>query len=251
LALSSGAVALLVSGLAMVRAMGPAGPVAGGAYGGDAAQVLHRAAQVALLRGEPVPAAGRFTFVESIDRYSMAVQQKDGTFQSRDRGTQVRQVWLSVDGTQVGLIRLRPASDPAAASTELRLDMGTPGYLVNLPTDAASMSRYLYAHSQGDNPRDEQAFRTAVDLLLDTYLTPAQQAAMFDAVARIPGITVQANVADLAGRHGVAVVMSGSAGSASAEEVIFDPDTGRYLGTGTSALMRQAVVDRPGQIPPA
>jgi hypothetical protein len=259
LALAGAVTAVLLAGgmLLVARAGNPAGPIAGAAKGGAAAQVLHHAAQVASTRTEPVPGAGRFTFVESIDHYTDLVQQPDGTFQQRDRGTRTRQVWRSVDGTQPGLVRFRPASDPAAQPKESPLDAGTRGYLSDLPIDTAAMLTYLYAHGQGGNPRDVQAFRTAVDLLLGTYLTSAQQAAMFDALAKIPGIMLRPSVTDLAGRHGVAIVMAGdagsrspdAAGSAPAEAVIFDPDTGAYLGTGNSARLRQAVVDRSGQLP--
>lgn len=257
LVLAGVATAVLLAGGMLISQMGtPAGPTAGTSSDNGAILVLHHAAQVALTRTDPLPAPGQFTFVESIDRYSTAVQQADGTFQSRDRGTQLRQTWMSEDGTQEGLVRFRPASDPSAPVTESPLNVGTRGYLSDLPTNASAMSTYLYTHSQGDNPRDEQAFRTAIDLLLGAFLTPAQQAAMFDAVAKIPGIAVQQNVIDLAGRSGVAIIMADGSGTDSSETaplecVIFDPSTGAYLGTGGSARLRQAVVDRPGQLPSA
>lgn len=226
--------------------------------GDEAAGILHNAALVAQVDSEPVPQPGQFVFVESTDHYTTAVQQPDGSFETVDKGVQVRQVWSSVDGTQGGLVRTRPVTDPNGWSAQAVLPPDAHGYRRNLPTDPAAMLTWLYASSHGDNQRDEQAFITASDLVAGAYLTPQVQAALYEAVAKIPGITALPDMVDLAGRHGVAIGMGhldpshpadGRSPAIARNAMIFDPTNSVYLGSGVSARLRQATVNQAGQLP--
>jgi hypothetical protein len=226
--------------------------------GDEATRILHNAALVAYVSSEPVPQPGQFVFVESTDHYTTAVQQPDGSFKTVDNGVQVRQVWSSVDGTQSGLVRTRPAADPNGWSAQTVLPPDARGYRTDLPTAPAAMLTWLYANSHGDNQRDEQAFITASDLVAGMYLTPQVQAALYEAVAKIPGITALPDVVDLAGRHGVAVGMGhldpshpadGRGPAIARNAMIFDPTNSTYLGSGVNARLRQATVDQAGQLP--
>ena len=99
----------------------------------------------------------------------------------------------------------------------------------------------------------------AADVLLqETYLLPAQRAAIFDLMAQTPGFTVARHVPDVLGRAGVAIRWSYQGGAA---QIIFDPRTYAYLGDGTSppggsltatpdgvALVKFAIVNR---VPPS
>ena len=144
------------------------------------------------------------------------------------------------------------------------------------------MLTYLYGNSHGDNPRDQQAFITAADMLRGAYLPPAARSALFRAMARIPGVRAMPDVVDVAGRHGVAVTRT----YGYRQELIFDPKTYEYLGEqetvvadpgtggpgttpgrspghtasqvpdlplgmvfGRIAILRVAIVDRAGQVP--
>lgn len=103
----------------------------------------------------------------------------------------------------------------------------------------------------------------AEELLLEQYIPPAAEAAIFEALATVPGTEVHENVTDLAGREGVAVghVLDGSR-----FDLIFDATTYRYLGTreiltepygktpaghvnGERARLRIAIVDEAGRLP--
>lgn len=254
----SGALAAVLAGFLYVLVAQPTqhggpSPVAGG----DARQILHEAAMVSQMGGGTTPKPGQFVFIETANHYTMQMR-RDGRQTKVDQGVQIRQTWLSVDGSVAGRFRTRPAADPSGWSDAVRLDPGRPGYRSDLPTDADAMFDWLYANSHGDNQRDEQAFITAVDLEGSGYLPPKVQAALFDAVARIPGITVLPDVTDLLGRPGVGIGMghldpshpaSGRSQPDLSNALIFDPDSHVYLGSGRAALLREAFVDGAGILP--
>jgi len=69
----------------------------------------------------------------------------------------------------------------------------------------------------------------AGELLRESYLPPAQRAALFRAVKLIPGVELVAQATDAAGRSGVGVgFVDPKRGTR--EQLIFAPDTYRYLG---------------------
>ncbi len=198
-----------------------------------------------------------------------------------------RRIWLSADGTRDGLLRERPASGrPHEAVLEGCKDgkrtgtdgdrtaqdpcTPTPGHHADLPTNADGMLRYLYRRADGmkspgnGNPRDQQAFTAAGDLIREAYVPPASLAAVFEAVARIPGVRVIGDVTDQAGRAGIALAREEVQGIR--DELIFDRKTYAFLGEHevltreaygvpagqsiwSTAVLRVAVVDRAGQLP--
>jgi len=79
--------------------------------------------------------------------------------------------------------------------------------------------------------REEQhraVFGLAADLLRDNLVPPGVQAAIYRALPRIPGVQLQRDAVDAAGRHGVAFarVHDGHVRA----EIILDPRTYQYLG---------------------
>jgi hypothetical protein len=85
----------------------------------------------------------------------------------------------------------------------------------------------------GDTVQD-RAFML-IDGMLQTLMPPEVRAALYQALAKIPGVTVMHDATDAAGRRGVAFVRAAAIeGSESSEwlrlEIILDPDTYRYLG---------------------
>ncbi|WP_432979857.1 CU044_5270 family protein [Dactylosporangium sp. CA-233914] len=174
----------------------------------------------------------RREYVESLTS-AVALKPEGTTLESGDRA-----VWLLVDGTRDGLIRTRGQDVPLPGCRDGKQTQSKGGgqsetvecsplpvYVADLPTDAKAMLDYLYHHSSGGNPRDQQAFTTAADLIREAYLSPAALAAVFDAVARIQGVDVTGEVSDLAGRHGVAVALTQVQGMRT--ELIFDKGSRR------------------------
>jgi hypothetical protein len=113
-------------------------------------------------------------------------------------------------------------------------------YLSRLPTDPQALLARLYAtFSPGVDPllgklrfsREEQhrlVFRLAMQLLWSYVAPPGVQAAIYQALPRIPGVQLQPDAVDAVGRHGVAFarVKDGRI----REEIILDSQTYQYLG---------------------
>ncbi|MFD5554915.1 CU044_5270 family protein [Streptomyces sp. NPDC127068] len=179
-----------------------------------------------------------------------------------------REIWFAVDGTRPGLL----VEDNRNGRIELEAD--TPGIpsntnyknLKTLPTDPDAMLKWLYKNKQGDNQKDEQVFTFVGDLVRESLVPPAQAAALYRAVAKVPDVDVVKDVKDAAGRTGIAVVRD--EGPAAQRQLIFDPKTKQYLGErvvttedhaetglkkgdvqGTAALLDRQVVDKREQRP--
>jgi hypothetical protein len=243
-----------------------------------AERVLAGAADQARHRPALPVRADQFIYVES--RAASLVVHEGGS-EPAVISRELRRAWHSADGTRDGLIR----TEGGIPSGERRLpgcQNGTstvsekgkteqvecsplPGYRADLPTDPDGMLTYLYRGADGTkNPRDQEAFTAAADLIQEAYLSPASLAAVFEAVARIPGVRVVGDVTDAAGRAGVALARDEVQGTRA--ELIFDRRTNAYLGkhevltrdaygrkagesVNSTAVLTVAVVDRAGQLP--
>jgi len=197
-------------------------------------QALHNAAMVVGQRPVAAPRADQFVFTEKVSVGDGRVVSSDGRVTTEHGVVQVRQVWSSVDGTRDGLIKGRAATGTGWSFTDIvpacrggRMPLvGTdgmivpgqfepmrcqpvPAFLPGLPTDAQAMLAWLYTNGGsarvGAPDRSATAFNAAFDLIERYYLTPAMKAALFEALSRLPGVTVQTDVVDLAGRHGLGV----------------------------------------------
>ncbi|MFD0900266.1 CU044_5270 family protein [Actinomadura sediminis] len=269
----------------------PAGPSPSATLNVGAVEVLNRASRAAAATPVLRPRPDQFFYFES-------KQYQYGR-------TDLRRAWFSVDGSRAGLIRNSETDDGvwtcagnaawkerenAAIETGRPLpvdpadapaDCGNGDVRVRgLPSGVAEMRRWLYRHSNGDNPPDVQAFITVGDTIRERYVEPETLSVLFAAAAGIPGVTVIRDVTDLAGRAGIAV---GQTWQGVRHELIFDAETYAFLGEreivdmkGTwrppgasaspgaedvpgehgdvlyaAAEIRMAVTDRAGQIPPA
>ncbi|MGW4463409.1 CU044_5270 family protein [Micromonospora sp. NPDC004704] len=232
----------------------------------SAAQVLHGAALAARLQPALTARPDQYVFTEFLGTYRE--EPVSGPYH-----TNRIQQWVTAGDGDQWQRRGRPESEPDGWR-EVPPREGTPrpaGYLTGLPTDPDGMLRYLR-----DNPPDlnlpagadeaaiaaepTTAFTTAT-WLLDGYLPPESMGALFEAMARVPGvIVVPGGVKDAAGRHGIALRTPGVIGAT--HDVIFDRETYAYLGTRmmlvrdgkeslylSTARLRTAIVDHPGQLP--
>jgi hypothetical protein len=99
---------------------------------------------------------------------------------------------------------------------------------------AVAGEQYVYVPGAGPSGKGgfvrlsvhQRAFQEIIGLLYANH-SPAVQEAAFRAAERIPGVRVREDVADAAGRIGIAVTRT-EAGAR--EELVFDPRTYRYLG---------------------
>jgi hypothetical protein len=128
--------------------------------------------------------------------------------------------------------RIRPAvglghwfPDPAAVPTDPDGLLAAVYQLVEDPTCSPI--------PVGDTVQD-RAFML-IDGMLQTVLPPEVHTALYQALGKIPGVTVTQGATDAAGRRGVAFARAAAIeGPGSSEwlrlEIILDPDTYRYLG---------------------
>jgi hypothetical protein len=244
-----------------------------GAVPAGASDILLRAAQTARADPTTPPRPDQFVYVESIDAYQGSEVTPDGQQRFFPIQPKLRRVWLSADGTRDGLLResAAPGQPPARDIIPERLlpgcrngreaVLGTdakvvpgrtrpcvprPAYRPDLPTDAEGMLRYLREGKGGRSDKD--LFDKIADLLGESYLSPPQRAAVFEAASRLSGVVVVPDVADIAGRHGIAVAWTlhypdpevtpaqpsaGQPRPVAQAQLMFDPVTYAYLGDRT------------------
>ncbi len=188
----------------------------------------------------PVVRGDQFIYTESVALLREARESGQGNYTAVEELRLVR-LWLSVDGTRDGLIQVRPAGAGDAAAWESQVIAActkghgctlTPGQATELPTDAEGMHRYLYRPDADEFSEvrmgpDERALNRAGSVLRAAQQAPAVQAAVFAAMSRIPKVRVRPGVSNLVDRQGVAIAYSGDY---TQTELVFDPDTYRYLG---------------------
>ena len=217
----------------------------------------------------PPPRPDQFVYTESVSRYAA-----EGS-----RPT-ITRAWLSADGWHGGLTLLRyppqtrwlhgfPMHDcltlPHSSWYYKANCPAPPAYVTDLPRTAGAMKRVLLdsaAAGQGAPP----AAGAIMGVASSTYqfLVPPRAAAlMFRALSQIGGMRVIRHATTLAGRPGIAVAAYDPT-RGTLDELIFAPETYLYIGDaqitvnstsmpkGTvtgNAVLRIAVVGRPGQLP--
>jgi hypothetical protein len=236
----------------------------------DAPTLLYRVAQVA---GGSTADVRDNQFLYLKERLVMTEQGR-GTTEGTDKS------WLSVDGSVAGwTIDTGKDGKPEAYPLPLSpasIDNPTYHYLTTLPTDPDQLLaqiRAFIASKPADKvlDADQFAFDVIGDLLRLGVLPPRLAAALYQAAARIPGVTLARNVVDAAGRHGIGVQRTSdriatlprstnaTTGGYSAyqEFWIFDPVSFEYLGQNSQsrdrttriAILTRGVVDKVRQEP--
>jgi hypothetical protein len=211
-------------------------------------QVLDAAADTAAKAPDVVPAPGQFLYTRDVGRDGRVLSER----------------WLSIDGAHDGLgftmetngnvdrFPLPGCRDGAFISGIQKGEEcePMPAYLPDLPTDADAMARYLdlnNRHLDNDPAQNKTngVGKNMLELAAYHYLRPAQRAALYQAAARIDGISVVENAVDAAGRTGTGVTWTFSEHTTM---WIFDPKSHGYLGSDR-ATTEQAIVDQVGQRP--
>ncbi|MEU4531552.1 CU044_5270 family protein [Micromonospora ureilytica] len=120
----------------------------------------------------------------------------------------------------------------------------TPAYLASLPTDPARLLDILReaVGSQNKHSADQQVFTTVLDLLREAVpiMSPEVRAALYRAVALIPGVERVDGPVDLAGRQGVAIGRDGESteDETRREELVFDTAGRELLGFRTVQIRK-------------
>ncbi|MGW5781497.1 CU044_5270 family protein [Streptomyces sp. NPDC003863] len=255
---------------------------AGPASSAEAVKVLSGAALAAAAAPAPSVRPGEYVYVRSLVAHAgRDAAGGAATLPPAHR----REVWLSADGRRPGLLR-----EPGAPDTELGAELpvyevdhrgATPrkttmeaappsvtnpthAYVATLPTDPGVLLRLIQDQTRaGGGDADQRAFTAIGTLLAETWAPPKVTAALYEAAARIPGVTVLPSAKDAAGREGVAVART-SRGEQT--QWIFDRTSSAFLGErtvltettsagragtvlGVSAVLAKAAAPAPGELP--
>ncbi|WP_329101207.1 CU044_5270 family protein [Micromonospora sp. NBC_01699] len=146
----------------------------------------------------------------------------------------------------------------------------TPAYLASLPTDPARLLDTLRqaVGDQNKHSADQEVFTAVLSLLreADPIVPPEVRAALYQAVALIPGVERVAGRVDLGGRQGIAIGRDGepTGDETQREELVFDTAgrellgfrtvqirTARGIPAGTvasAAVLTFMTVDRVGEV---
>jgi hypothetical protein len=153
-----------------------------------------------------------------------------------------------------------PQGCPPGQPQRIRPAVGLGAFFPNpaaVPTDPDGLLAAIYQLVQdpecapipvGDTVQD-RAF-LLIDGMLQTVQPPEVQTALYQALAKIPGVTVAHGATDAAGRRGVAFVRAaaiegpGSSGWLQLE-IILDPNTHRYLGARHVVTRDHFIPDTP------
>ncbi|GAA0348669.1 CU044_5270 family protein [Actinoallomurus spadix] len=204
----------------------PAGPVA------NAADLLNRAATAAESRPF-APRPDQWIYVESRQRFP-AIGTHVTTPKTRLVNF-VERTWWRADGKQIARTQ-----QGAYGDGKLRIETGNQLWkhnypaLAALPTDPTALDAWVASHVFIGGMRPKNAEERAAALydqysavLRNGVAPPKTEAAVYRAIARIPGVTLRKNVVDMAGRPAIAVsrVTEGYL----AKEILVDPKTYAYL----------------------
>jgi hypothetical protein len=173
------------------------------------------------------------------------------------------ETWASVDGTHDGLAFLYGHEASLAGCRDgKRVQKESHGRTVTnrcaphpaaptgLPTDADAMLAHLHRSTYGEGDTLHDLGNEIIELA-EGYLRPAVRAALFEAVAKVPGLVARTDAKDATGRTVLGISWTGmnEPGIGNQNEFLFDPDTFAYLGAGTGVVVNQGIVDAVRQRP--
>jgi hypothetical protein len=230
-----------------------------------ASEVLYRVAQVADITVSTPPREDQFEYIKSVV--------------SHGGRTETVEDWLPQSPTAEGVVHtngkfafvIAPWSAGLTPTAKAQFSDPNYAFLAALPTDPTRVLHAINAngkHQPAGGTLTETSFSNVVGLVGDQILPPKLAAAIYRALAALPGISIDQNAVDAAGRHGVGVGATGFEGEEL--ELIFDPTNFTLLGTRTAppahnpggqhgnvtfagpsqdAIIEQAIVDAAGQVP--
>ena len=210
----------------------------GGERTASAAIVLRQAAATAAKLPDPAPlASGQYLYVKSVEAY-LSIFPQEGGFAALVPRT--REVWMGEQGRvhqTSGEPQFLSGRDRerwiAAGRPNLDLSMDfplDPSSNLDLPTNPDALFDRLKAEATGagDDGLYEEMFVLVGDDLRETLTSGSLRAALYEVAARIPGVKLDGEVTDSAGRPGLAVSMADKT-EHTRHTLIIDPKTSQLL----------------------
>jgi hypothetical protein len=250
----AGALAIAVAvSLTVTQQLSPDGTAPPAAPTANAAELANRAATAAAAQSIPTPRPHQWVYTKELtveyggvkpytwERWVRVDGKKEASPTSNRRAARPRKVsstraQLPPSQCFFGLpARIRPAvglgrffPNPAAVPTDPDGLLAAVYQLVENPDPACTPG------SVGDTIQ-ERAF-LLINGMLRTVMPVEVRAALYRALAKIPGVTVAQDATDAAGRRGVAFARAAGIEAPGSSrwvrmEIILDPDTYRFLGS--------------------
>ena len=269
------AIAMATAGTSPLGTPGPASPGPPGGTPHTAAQLLAKVAYAAAGQPAPVVKDSEFTYIRSIDAYSVGTDDSKPSIMEKPHE---RQIWQSVsnicaDGlliengkrtvlsdapTAVKVIPPLPKSQQLTCPSEGHPGDATYRLLQSIPTEPKALLAYLEAAKKftNDDPPTEIG-----DLIRESIVPPDLAAALYRLAATLPGATLIPHATTGTGLPGIGIMWTGQeAKQVYKNEWIFDPKTLQFVGektfdpgtgklNGESTVVRRAFVARAGQVP--
>lgn len=206
----------------------PGGPVA------NAQTVLYKAAERAQARAFTPPRPGQWTYLET--RYTSPGNPPVGKTQTPKwpLKSRVDRMWIRIDGTRLaeyrdGKLEISPTGGgmpPVDYASVVKIPLAPDALLAWVKKDAPNSSTV--------ESSNYTAFQMLASLLNNNLVPPRQEAAVYRAMAKIPGVTLNKSAVDVAGRPALAVsrVIEGWI----RQEVLLDRTSYAYLGERSLAI---------------
>ncbi|WP_327297689.1 MULTISPECIES: CU044_5270 family protein [unclassified Streptomyces] len=228
------------------------------------AVLLDQIASVAAKKGEQKVTDDQFVYVKTLQT------EGEGKLGGPVKLTKPREreVWMSQKTgpvTHVGLIHQDGSYFPIevgvpdgerAVGYPAGLNRPTYKWLASLPTDPDALLRRLTTEITRDQDRRDtpakdrdqaqDTFDAIGALLEETVMPPKTAAALYKAAAKIPGVMVDSDAVDAAGRHGIGVARDNTR-SGDRTTWIFNSTTLQYLGERTY-LIRDTSMGKKGTL---
>jgi len=239
---------VLTLALVMANVLGPRG-----AATAEAAEVLSQAASAAAnVATDPVVGPNQFLLIESTTK-SLGVYDRAAVIEEQKRmlyvpGDSDAPWFLNVqflrpdqvlgDPDDSGLVRYmenfpfdkRRQYQGSDGKFGGKYDFPTTADFADMPRDPDRLVDFMRAMPSGsDAGPDERTFHAIRDALLSDLAPADLRAAMYEALAEIPGVFLSHGVANLEGRRGVAISYRNESGY-SVEQLVIDPSTGEFIG---------------------
>ncbi|MEU4223543.1 CU044_5270 family protein [Nonomuraea sp. NPDC026600] len=191
----------------------------------NAQVLLHKAAAAVRDRPFTAPRPDQWIYMET--RYQGVGNAAPGKAQTPETPlkTRVDRSWTRADGKVVATFEggklVRSPTGGGMPPTSF-------AKVAALPTDPDALLAWLYGYLGDRQGRDVIAYKLLGSLLGNNLVPPAQEAAVYQAMAKIPGVTVNPDAVDVAGRPALAVgcVEDGWV----SQEILLDRTTYTYLG---------------------
>lgn len=244
----------LVAGVAVTGGLTDVfGPQVDEARHRQAVELLDRLAVAAAAAPATTIRDDQFIYVKT-EGSQEAVRRYGNSFRVVGTWQVQREDWTSVDGSRDGYVRQEVVSGPptntppGTGRAEADPNASTYRELTALPTDPDKLVDKLYEDAGGDGPAEQEAVFEAVGDMLDTAtLLPEKSAALYRAVAKLPGVVAVDTARDAAGREGIGLTITSDGDERTTW--VFRPSDLTYLGSTEQAVLDVGVVDRVRETP--